>query len=282
MWDTVGSLGIPSLTLFGIPLHKASTHEYSFVNTEVPLNVEHAFQALALDDCRTPFQPTVWESPAPDARSALKELKQTWFPGVHTSVGGGYKDTSISDITLAWMIQQLSPFLQFDETYVPRQQVQNVEFYKGLGVPLRPWGMGLIQRSDKGFLNTMTGRSPRTPGEYTATDGNTGKTLPRKLVKTHEFMHPCVQYRINNGGQAVVDSAADYASTAVYAPKALEGWTYLQGDAAVKKAGKAWEGYNVWWKESTGTYIVEEKLEAESVEMELVQAWPGVEAEIAA
>jgi hypothetical protein len=283
VWDTVGSLGVPTVKLLGLTLHKDSTHEYSFVNTQVAHNVENAFQALALDDVRTPFQPTVWETPAADSGAILKTLKQTWFPGVHTSVGGGYKDSSISDITLAWMITQLSPFLSFDETYVPRQQKQNVQFYESRKppVPVRSYGMGLIQRSDRGFLNTLTGRSERTPGEYYATDPETGKHTSKKLVKTHEFVHPCVRLRIEEKGQAVVETVEDYNSAKLYQPKALDGFVYLEGDEAVEKAGKEWKGYGVWWKKSTGTFIVEEKIENGSEQEVLVQAWPGVEAKLA-
>src|SRR5262249_49040498 len=29
--------------------------------------------------------------------------EEKWFPGVHSNVGGGYKDTGLSDISLGWM-----------------------------------------------------------------------------------------------------------------------------------------------------------------------------------
>lgn len=59
----------------------------------------------------------------------LKELKQSWFPGVHTTVGGGFQDTSISDLTLAWMMTQLSQFLAFDPGYLVRQSKANEDLY---------------------------------------------------------------------------------------------------------------------------------------------------------
>jgi hypothetical protein len=86
--------------------------------------------------------------------------------------------------------------------------------------------------------------------------------------------------RIEEKGQAVVESVEDYNSAKVYHPKALDGWEYLVGAEAVEKAGKEWDGYGVWWKEATKTYIVEEKIEVGSEEEVLVKAWPGVEAKV--
>src|SRR5439155_19781272 len=95
-----GALGIPSLGLF--PGHPAL--EYTFVDTMVAPNVQHAFQALALDEHRLPFTPTIWETPS--GRTDL-DLKQCWFPGSHGNIGGGYPDTMSTNITLVWMVAQM-------------------------------------------------------------------------------------------------------------------------------------------------------------------------------
>ena len=94
-----GALGIPSIGI--LPHHPAM--EYTFVDTMVAPNVQHAFQALALDEHRLPFSPTIWETPA--GRTDL-DLRQCWFPGVHSNIGGGYPDTMMPDITLAWMVSR--------------------------------------------------------------------------------------------------------------------------------------------------------------------------------
>jgi hypothetical protein len=94
VWDTVGSLGIPDIGPFSF------RKELSFIDCEVSPTVSYAFQALALDEKRKPFLPTVWQSPK-CADNQLKVLKQTWFPGVHSNVGAGYSDTEIADLTLA-------------------------------------------------------------------------------------------------------------------------------------------------------------------------------------
>ena len=59
--------------------------------------MENAFQALALDEPRASFRPSLWER-LPGNHT---NLKQVWFPGVHSNVGGGYNDQQIGNISLA-------------------------------------------------------------------------------------------------------------------------------------------------------------------------------------
>jgi hypothetical protein len=97
VWDTVGSLGIPAV--FG----GVSQLLYGFLDTNLHPDVLNAYQALAIDERRAEFPPTLWTSPAPG-----QTLEQVWFSGVHCDVGGSYPDDSdgsaLSDLTLAWMM----------------------------------------------------------------------------------------------------------------------------------------------------------------------------------
>ena len=101
VWDTVGSLGIPAI--FG----GVDSVIYGFLDTSLHPDVLHAYQALAIDERRVEFPPTLWTSqPAPG-----QTLEQIWFAGVHCDVGGGYADdpsteTALSDITLGWMMSK--------------------------------------------------------------------------------------------------------------------------------------------------------------------------------
>ena len=287
VFDTVGALGVPTLKIGGFTLYNDSTHEYAFVNTEVAPNIEHAYQALALDEKRTPFSPTIWESPDPN-KSSLKVLKQTWFPGVHTSIGGGYHDTSISDITLAWMITQLSAHLSFDPKYISAQREQNEHFYGSVDppVPVRTWAKGLIKRSDGGPLNTIMGRGNRSPGEYRAIDPHTGKVTNRKLAKTCEFIHPSVRYRMKQpDGRGVSKDENDDSGSGLYQPLALDSWDfYPAGSKEADAVGeKKWEKHGKWIvtkPDGEVTYVVEDRIEDGTAEMELLRGWPGVEAEL--
>ncbi|KAL1837313.1 hypothetical protein VTJ49DRAFT_4035 [Mycothermus thermophilus] len=101
VWDTVGALGIPPAPVIGV---RGSADQWRFTNTQITDKVENAFQALALDEPRYAFRPSLWER-LPGSRT---NLKQVWFPGNHGNVGGGWPDQQIADITLAWMCDQLS------------------------------------------------------------------------------------------------------------------------------------------------------------------------------
>jgi hypothetical protein len=67
--------------------------------------VKGAFHALAIDEQRRQFAPTLWHQ-QPGAAGNGQELKQVWFSGVHCDAGGGYKETGLSDIALLWMVNQ--------------------------------------------------------------------------------------------------------------------------------------------------------------------------------
>lgn len=74
VWDTVGSLGIPRISLFDKLGINTSTKEFNFYDTNLSDRIEHAFHVLALDEHRPPFRPTVWER-KPDNNKAT-DLRQ--------------------------------------------------------------------------------------------------------------------------------------------------------------------------------------------------------------
>jgi uncharacterized protein (DUF2235 family) len=96
VWDTVGSLGIPAL------LGDVDPILYGFLDTNLHPDVLNAYQALAIDECREEFPPTLWTPPSPPFPGQV--LEQVWFTGVHCDVGGGYPDPGLSEITLSWMM----------------------------------------------------------------------------------------------------------------------------------------------------------------------------------
>jgi uncharacterized protein (DUF2235 family) len=105
VWDTVGALGIPDdlpgWKEFGCDV--VDWQElWGFHDTQLGPHVTCARHALAIDEQRLPFKPTLWTAINPDAKN--QSVKQVWFAGVHTEVGGGAADSSLSDIALLWML----------------------------------------------------------------------------------------------------------------------------------------------------------------------------------
>ena len=94
VWDTVGALGIP-LGLF----RKSNEKKYGFHDTVISRIVKNAYHALAIDEKRKPFTPTIWKT-----KIRRKNTEQVWFAGVHSDIGGGYKEAGLSFHTLKWML----------------------------------------------------------------------------------------------------------------------------------------------------------------------------------
>jgi hypothetical protein len=99
VWETVGSLGIPDYFGWLNLIDPIRRHEFH----DVRLNprIRHARHAVALDETRGPFTPTLWSGPAPG-----QDLKQLWFPGSHLDVGGCYPQRGLGDGPLLWMMEQ--------------------------------------------------------------------------------------------------------------------------------------------------------------------------------
>ncbi len=96
-YDTVAALGFPFRTVSTV-LDQVPFFRHTFHNFQLSDSVEHAYHAVAIDDERKTFHPVLWDH---DDR-----VHQVWFMGMHTDVGGGYREHGLSDIALVWMIDQ--------------------------------------------------------------------------------------------------------------------------------------------------------------------------------
>jgi len=94
-WDTVGALGIP-VPFWG----NLGEREFLFHDCEPSKIVAHARHAVSIDEEREDFTPTLW-TPKPGV-----DIKQVWFAGVHSNVGGSYDDRGLSDHALQWMVDE--------------------------------------------------------------------------------------------------------------------------------------------------------------------------------
>lgn len=129
VWDTVGALGIPdelTLNVFDRP------QKFQFHDTVLGEKVKCARHALAIDEKRQTFSPTLWTEYDPAV------VKQIWFPGVHGDVGGSYAQRGLGDTTLHWMVTEA--------------QAKGVTFKSNALAQINPDHKGLLHNSVRGVF----------------------------------------------------------------------------------------------------------------------------------
>jgi Uncharacterized alpha/beta hydrolase domain (DUF2235) len=98
-----------------VPLgHSRFRASHSFLNTGLRTSNIAAAHALAVDEHRADFKPTLWtrsvlltkDALQPRAERSLKEAEQRWFVGAHANVGGGYASDFLAQPPLSWMMKK--------------------------------------------------------------------------------------------------------------------------------------------------------------------------------
>lgn len=142
VWDTVGALGVPFGNFPGI-----SRRRFRFHNMRLSTTFRHAYHALAIDEHRQAFTPTLWDKfipavpPYPRKKTAKPSVvEQRWFAGAHANVGGGIAGDDMSQMPLVWLMEKAG---ELGLTY--RREIEK----------LKRWGpepVGRINDSFSGFL----------------------------------------------------------------------------------------------------------------------------------
>jgi len=96
VWDTVGELGIPLEVFNEI---NRDLLDCRFYDVKLSSYVDYAYHAVAIDEHRKQFLPTLWEQQQ-DEKDAQQVMEQMWFTGAHCDVGGGYNEHGLSDCAL--------------------------------------------------------------------------------------------------------------------------------------------------------------------------------------
>jgi hypothetical protein len=171
VWDTVGALGVPRNRL-ARHWHPCAEN-YQFYDTTLGTHVKYAFQALAIDERREPFQPVLWNTTQEPAADQV--IRQVWFAGVHVDIGGGYPEHGAADLSFLWMLAQVDPLLTLDLEAVLEERDTT-----------EPYAHGTLHESFKGPLWRWAGQKHRTVGpganqfvHETALDRRGYKDYPR-------------------------------------------------------------------------------------------------------
>ena len=106
VFDTVGSLGIPG----GVG-RLLNRHRYEFHDTRLSGLVDLACHAVAIDEHRKQFAPTLWTSVPIPIPQHPTTVEQRWFVGEHANVGGGGTtapavDNPLSLLTREWIVDR--------------------------------------------------------------------------------------------------------------------------------------------------------------------------------
>jgi uncharacterized protein (DUF2235 family) len=165
VWDTVGSLGIP---VDGIPGLSLLNKRWQFHDVKLSSSVDTAVQALAIDERRGPFKPTIWEPQehAPEHQ----RVAQAWFAGVHSDVGGGYENAALSAIALRWIAKEaeacglvLEP--RAFASLAPDPHGEMHESRTGIYGRLKPHDreLGKVDAASEGVASSVVTRREKTP-----------------------------------------------------------------------------------------------------------------------
>lgn len=108
VWDTVGSVGVAAGNIAGI-----SRPQFDYLQTGLRIHIRNGYHALAIDEHRKDFAPTLWTVRHPKDPTAviakprpLSDVEQRWFVGAHANVGGGYETDLLNQAPLRWLMKK--------------------------------------------------------------------------------------------------------------------------------------------------------------------------------
>lgn len=106
VWDTVDAYGAPIDEL--TRAWDRVVWPLTAKDRNCSEKIGKACHALALDEQRESFEPTLWNEThqKPAAHIDDEAVTQIWFPGVHANVGGGYPDDSLAYVPLNWILTE--------------------------------------------------------------------------------------------------------------------------------------------------------------------------------
>lgn len=156
VWDTVAAYGGPIIEMvrgFDRWVWPLSMPDYRLSG-----KVRRARHALSLDEEREAFLPLPWDEVG---SSDPERIKQVWFAGVHSDVGGGYADDSLSSIALAWMLDEAKAA---GLAFMPAAEAAIRDSANAWG-PLHDSrsGLAVAYRYQPRSINALMGLTPNSP-----------------------------------------------------------------------------------------------------------------------
>jgi hypothetical protein len=146
IFDTVASIGIPNLSRSDRP-----KSDVLFENCTLPSKVEKALHLVSLDEKRSAFQPTLMNQ--------QEGVREVWFAGAHSDVGGGYYRDGLSDISLRFFLDWFEDLglgieLKTSKTIDYKKLVEKEAGYKikSDDVQIDPNPFGVNHQQERSFI----------------------------------------------------------------------------------------------------------------------------------
>jgi len=102
VWDTVVRYG-PLLAPIQDLLMSVRGERFGLYDHHLPQTVRYFCHALALDERRAAYWP--WRGERLE-QSPLDQVEEMWFTGAHSDIGGGYRDSRLSELPLEWISER--------------------------------------------------------------------------------------------------------------------------------------------------------------------------------
>ncbi|MCJ1248120.1 hypothetical protein MMC30_005335 [Trapelia coarctata] len=186
LFDTVGTLGIPKTGMLNF-LNFVPGRPYmkGMQQPKCIKRVENIFHALALDEIRAPYAPTLIRLPS----ASSCNLEQVWFTGSHHDLGKDDPRTGgLVDKPLAWMVSKLASIGvafrkgRLQERFSGYDRIVTNPDAELITDPTE-WVGEDVQQTYKGWIKLL-GYQTREPGRYGDSD-----------TKTNEQIHMSVRVR---------------------------------------------------------------------------------------
>jgi hypothetical protein len=181
-----------------------------FHDTELGPHVRNAYHALAIDERRGPFVPTLWTKVP-----STSTVEQAWFAGVHGDVGGNYHEEpdggNLARVPLLWMMEKATA-LGLD------LKPGALDELRATANPLAPQHESLSKEWELLFKVSPVDTIERPIGN----DARRGVNRPERfpLVEANETLHPSVRRRLGQKVETRLKGGAR-VEQAMYTPRNL-------------------------------------------------------------
>jgi hypothetical protein len=199
---------------------KSHTAEWRGANFDRLLSrfVTYARSANAIDETRADFARVKWGTTmdAPEMIDGHERLKQVWFSGNHSDIGGSYPEAEsrLSDIALVWMIEEATVIphpLKIGPVYANGKKIASTGG-AGTELHLHPADDGLQHCEVTAMKDMLDRRMPTWVRKYT---GWLGYSEEIRDIGEASELHPTVITRFTHG------SVQQCSGIKAYKPPAL-------------------------------------------------------------